>query len=58
MTSTWEALGHLTVDERAVVFLIYWEDLTKLETARRIGASERTVRRRLARHKLGRLLNE
>jgi DNA-directed RNA polymerase specialized sigma24 family protein len=56
----WETLGHLTVDERAVVFLIYWEDLTNFETAERIGASERTVRRRLgrARHKLGRLLHE
>ncbi len=56
----WEALGHLTVDERAVIFLIYWEDLTELETAQRIGSSERTVRRRLgrARHKLGRLLHE
>jgi DNA-directed RNA polymerase specialized sigma24 family protein len=27
----WEALGHLTVDERSVVFLTYWEDLTELE---------------------------
>lgn len=56
----WEALGHLKVDERAVVFLTYWEDLTELETAERIGASERTVRRRLgrARHTLGRLLHE
>ncbi len=56
----WDALGHLTIDERAVVFLTYWEDLTEVETARRIGVSERTVRRRLdrARRKLGRLLNE
>ena len=56
----WQALDHLTVEERAVIFLTYWEDLTELETAKRIGASERTVRRRLgrARHKLGRLLNE
>jgi RNA polymerase sigma factor (sigma-70 family) len=56
----WAALGHLTVDERAVIFLTYWEDLTELETAKRIGASERTVRRRLgrARHKLERLLHE
>lgn len=56
----WKALGHLTIDERAVIFLIYWEDLTELETAERIGASERTVRRRLsrARQKLGRLLHE
>lgn len=56
----WDALGHLNVDERAVVYLIYWEDLTEIETAERIKASERTVRRRLvrARRKLGRLLHE
>lgn len=56
----WEALGHLTVEERAVVFLVYWEDLTELAVAERIGSSERTVRRRLgrARRKLGRLLHE
>jgi RNA polymerase sigma-70 factor (ECF subfamily) len=56
----WKALGHLTVDERAVIFLTYWEDLTERETASRTGASERTVRRRLgrARHKLRRLLYE
>lgn len=56
----WEALRHLTVDERAVIFLTYWEDLTETETARRIGASKRTVRRRLnrARHKLEGLLDE
>lgn len=56
----WDALAHLTVDERAVIFLTYWEDLTEAETARRLGVSERTVRRRLdrARHKLGRLLDE
>jgi len=56
----WDALGHLNVDERAVVYLIYWEDLTEVEVAKRIEASERTVRRRLvrARRKLGRLLHE
>ena len=56
----WDALGHLTVDERAVVFLTYWEDLTEPETADHLDVSERTVRRRLgrARHKLGRLLDE
>lgn len=54
----WEALGHLSVEERAVVFLAYWEDLSEVNAAERLGVSERTVRRRLgrARHKLGRLL--
>ena len=54
----WEALGQLSVEERAVVFLAYWEDLTEVNAAERLGISERTVRRRLARarHKLGRLL--
>lgn len=54
----WEALGHLSVEERAVVFLAYWEDLSEVNAAERLGISERTVRRRLgrARHKLGRLL--
>lgn len=54
----WEALGHLSVEERAVVFLAYWEDLSEVHAAERLGISERTVRRRLgrARDKLGRLL--
>ena len=56
----WEALGHLSVAERAVVFLIYWEDLSQVEAAARLGVSERTIRRRLsrARRQLGRLLHE
>lgn len=56
----WKALGHLNVPERSVVFLTYWEDLPEIDTATRLGVSERTVRRRLgrARHKLGRLLDE
>jgi RNA polymerase sigma factor (sigma-70 family) len=56
----WEALGHLNVTERSVVFLTYWEDLSEVDVAVRLGVSERTVRRRLgrARHKLGRLLHE
>ena len=45
----WEALGHLGVAERAVVFLTYWEDLTEAQVAARLGLSERTVRRRLGR---------
>jgi RNA polymerase sigma factor (sigma-70 family) len=56
----WEALSHLNVPERSVVFLTYWEDLSEIDAANRLGVSERTVRRRLgrARHKLGRLLHE
>jgi RNA polymerase sigma-70 factor (ECF subfamily) len=56
----WEALGHLSASERAAVFLIYWEDLSEADTALRLGANERTVRRWLARArtKLGRLLHE
>ena len=54
----WEALSHLSVSERAVVFLTYWEDLTEESSADRLGISERTVRRHLsrARRKLERLL--
>jgi RNA polymerase sigma factor (sigma-70 family) len=56
----WEALGHLSASERAAVFLTYWEDLSEADTALRLGANERTVRRWLARAraKLGRLLHE
>ena len=56
----WDALDRLSVDERAVVFLTYWEDLPESETADRLEVSERTVRRRLgrARQKLGRMLDE
>lgn len=54
----WLALDHLTTMERAVVFLVYWEDLREVEVGNRLGVSERTVRRHLdrARGKLGRLL--
>lgn len=56
----WNALEHLSMTERSVVFLTYWEDLTETDTAQRLEMSERTVRRHLhrARHKLGRLLND
>lgn len=54
----WEALASLSVPQRAVVFLIYWEDLTETDCAAPLGVSERTVRRHLgrARHKLERML--
>ena len=53
-----EAVGRLSVKQRAVVFLVYWEDLTVAETARRLGLSEGTVHRNLARAegRLGRML--
>jgi RNA polymerase sigma factor (sigma-70 family) len=56
----WVALGHLSVIERSVVFLTYWEDLSEIDAASRLGVSERTVRRHLngGRHKLGRLLHD
>ena len=56
----WDILNCLSLPERSVVFLKYWDDLTDTETAKRLGVSDRTVRRRLvtARHKLRRALNE
>ena len=56
----WDALGRLSVSERAVVFLTYWEDLTEGEVAERLSVSERTVRRRLrgARGTLRRVLDD
>jgi RNA polymerase sigma factor (sigma-70 family) len=55
----WDALGRLSLQERAVVFLTYWEDLNEADVATRLGVSDRTVRRRLekARSTLGRMLN-
>lgn len=54
----WDALARLSLPQRAVVFLIYWEDLTEADCADRLGISDRTVRRHLvrARHQLGRML--
>ena len=55
----WDALERLNVPQRAVIFLVYWEDLTEVEVAQRLGISERTVRRRLAhaRQTLGEVLS-
>jgi RNA polymerase sigma factor (sigma-70 family) len=44
-----DAMRRLDVRERAVVFLTYWADLTVAEVAERVGTSERTVARDLAR---------
>lgn len=44
-----EAMGVLSTRQRAAVILTYWEDLTPEEVAGRLGVSEGTVRRHLAR---------
>lgn len=44
-----EAMAVLTTKQRAAVVLTYWEDLPPSEVARRLGVSEGTVRRHLAR---------
>ncbi len=43
------ALRSLSVQQRAVVHLTYWEDLTPAAVAERLGVSDGTVRRQLAR---------
>jgi RNA polymerase sigma-70 factor (ECF subfamily) len=43
------AVGRLSVSQRAVVFLAYWEDMKPAEIARTLGLSEGTVHRQLAR---------
>lgn len=44
-----ELLGGLSAQQRAVVFLTYWQDLTPAEVARVLGVSEGSVRKQLAR---------
>ena len=44
----WDALGHLSIRQRAVIFLTYWEDLSEGDIAYRLDVSERSVRRYLA----------
>lgn len=44
-----EAVGRLSVSQRAVVFLAYWEDMRPAEIARTLGLSDGTVHRQLAR---------
>ncbi|HSF86904.1 MAG TPA: RNA polymerase sigma factor [Acidimicrobiia bacterium] len=43
------AVNTLSVQQRATVVLTYWEDLGPGEVAARVGASERSVKRHLAR---------
>jgi len=53
------AIGRLSVQQRSAVYLTYWEDLTPAAAADRMGVSEGTVRRHLARarKRLGELLS-
>ena len=44
-----EAVERLSVSQRAVVFLAYWEDMRPAEIARTLGVSEGTVHRQLRR---------
>jgi RNA polymerase sigma factor (sigma-70 family) len=54
------AVKKLSVRQRAVIVLAYWEQLTPSETAVHLGISEGSVRRHLARarSKLRRMLND
>lgn len=45
------ALQQLTVQQRAIAFLTYWEDLSIPDVARRLDVTEGTVRKQLARAK-------
>lgn len=44
-----QAVGRLSVMQRAVVYFTYWEDLTPPMGADRLGVTEGTVKRHLAR---------
>lgn len=44
-----EAVSRLSIRQRASVFLTYWEGLTAEEVATRLGISEGSVKRHLAR---------
>lgn len=44
-----EAFEELSVQQRAVIFLTYWQDLSVAEVARVLGVGDGTVRRQLAR---------
>jgi RNA polymerase sigma factor (sigma-70 family) len=53
-----DAVDRLSVQQRAAVFLTYWEDLGPVEAASRMGVTPGTVKRHLARarKRLGELL--
>ncbi len=44
-----EALGHLSPQQRAVIFLAYWEDRTPADIAELLDIGEGSVRKQLAR---------
>jgi RNA polymerase sigma factor (sigma-70 family) len=44
-----DAVARLSLSQRAVVFLAYWEDMRPAEIARHLGLSEGTVHRQLGR---------
>jgi RNA polymerase sigma factor (sigma-70 family) len=52
------ALGQLSPQQRAVIHLTYWEDLTPAAVAARLGVGDGSVRRQLARarRRLGEVL--
>lgn len=54
------AVARLSVQQRAAIVLTYWEDLTVPHVARRLGISEGSVKRHLARarSRLKELLDE
>jgi RNA polymerase sigma-70 factor (ECF subfamily) len=45
----WKAVRQLSVRQRAVIALTYWDDLTPAQIADRLGLTEGSVRRHLAR---------
>ena len=55
-----DAVGQMSVHQRAVVFLSNWEDLRPVDIARRFGLSKGTVHRNLSRAeaRLKRMLHE
>ncbi len=55
-----EAVGRLSVSQRAIVYLTYWEDMRPAEVARFLELSDGTVHRQLARaeSRLRRILYE
>lgn len=54
------ALAQLSPQQRAVVYLTYWDDLTPAQVAEALGVGEGTVRKQLARARehLRRILDE
>jgi RNA polymerase sigma factor (sigma-70 family) len=54
------ALAQLSPQQRAVVYLTYWDDLTPMQIADLLGVGEGTVRKQLARarEQLRRILDE